>query len=137
MQMGYFASSSAVGVLLFAAIGGILADWFGRKPVVIGATALFGLACFATPWSTGFGSLLDYVISNRRRPRRGDAGGDRHDQRPQPGLAEETLCRHRLLRHLAGRHALRGDHGDRWARGRTGVRSITSAACCRSPSRWR
>jgi len=58
MQMGYFASSSAVGVLLFAAIGGILADRFGRKPVVIAATAVFGLACLLTPWSTGFGSLL-------------------------------------------------------------------------------
>jgi len=58
MQMGYFASSSAVGVLLFAAIGGILADRFGRKPVVIAATTVFGLACLLTPWSTGFGSLL-------------------------------------------------------------------------------
>jgi AAHS family 3-hydroxyphenylpropionic acid transporter len=58
MQMGYFASSSAVGVLLFAAIGGILADRFGRKPVVIAATAVFGLACLLTPWSTGFDSLL-------------------------------------------------------------------------------
>ena len=58
LQMGYFASSSAVGVLLFAAIGGILADQFGRKPVVIAATALFGLACLVTPWSSGFGSLL-------------------------------------------------------------------------------
>jgi len=45
MQMGYFASSSAVGVLLFAAIGGIIADRYGRKPTVIAATALFGLAC--------------------------------------------------------------------------------------------
>ncbi|MGD1016738.1 MAG: MFS transporter, partial [Roseiarcus sp.] len=58
MQMGYFASSSAVGVLLFAAIGGILADRFGRKPVLIAATAVFGLGCLVTPWSTGFWSLL-------------------------------------------------------------------------------
>jgi MFS transporter, AAHS family, 3-hydroxyphenylpropionic acid transporter len=58
LQMGYFASSSAVGVLLFAAIGGILADRFGRKSVLIAATALFGLACLFTPSSSGFWTLL-------------------------------------------------------------------------------
>ena len=57
-QLGLFFSASAVGVLLFAAIGGILADRFGRKPVIIAATFAFGFFCLLTPQCTDISALV-------------------------------------------------------------------------------
>ncbi|MBP0575326.1 MFS transporter, partial [Mycobacterium tuberculosis] len=53
-QVGAFFSSSAVGVLIFAALGGMLADRYGRKPVLIASTFTFGLFCLVTPFAPGF-----------------------------------------------------------------------------------
>lgn len=49
-QLGWFFSASAFGVLIFAALGGVLADRYGRKPVIVGATFVFGLFCLLTPF---------------------------------------------------------------------------------------
>lgn len=57
-QLGLFFSASAVGVLLFAAIGGILADRFGRKPVLVAATFAFGFFCLLTPQCTDISALV-------------------------------------------------------------------------------
>lgn len=57
-QVGAFFSSSAVGVLIFAAIGGMLADRYGRKPVLIVSTFTFGLFCLVTPFAPGFEALI-------------------------------------------------------------------------------
>jgi AAHS family 3-hydroxyphenylpropionic acid transporter len=57
-QLGLFFSASAVGVLLFAAIGGVLADFFGRKPVIIAATFAFGFFCLLTPQCTDISALI-------------------------------------------------------------------------------
>ena len=57
-QLGLFLGASAVGVLLSAAVGGILADRFGRKPVLVTGVGLFGAASLATMFATGLGSLM-------------------------------------------------------------------------------
>jgi AAHS family 3-hydroxyphenylpropionic acid transporter len=57
-QLGLFLGASAVGVLLSAAVGGILADRFGRKPVLVTGVGLFGVASLATMFATGLGSLM-------------------------------------------------------------------------------
>jgi MFS transporter, AAHS family, 3-hydroxyphenylpropionic acid transporter len=57
-QLGLFFSASAVGVLLFSIVGGILADRFGRKWVVVGSTFAFGLACLLTPICPDINSLV-------------------------------------------------------------------------------
>ena len=57
-QVGLFLGASAVGVFLAAALGGLLADRFGRKPVLVGGVALFGLASLSTMLATGLGTLM-------------------------------------------------------------------------------
>jgi AAHS family 3-hydroxyphenylpropionic acid transporter len=57
-QLGLFLGASAVGVFLSAALGGIIADRFGRKPVLVTGVALFGLASLATMFATGLGTLM-------------------------------------------------------------------------------
>ena len=57
-QIGLFLGASAVGVFLSAALGGILADRFGRKPVLVAGVALFGLASLSTMLATGLWSLM-------------------------------------------------------------------------------
>lgn len=57
-QIGTFMSASAFGVLIFAALGGILADRYGRKPVLVASTLIFGLFCLLTPFSPGFEALV-------------------------------------------------------------------------------
>ena len=57
-QLGLFLGASAVGVFLAAALGGIIADRFGRKPVLVTGVALFGLASLATMFATGLGTLM-------------------------------------------------------------------------------
>jgi AAHS family 3-hydroxyphenylpropionic acid transporter len=57
-QLGLFLGASAVGVFLSAALGGILADRFGRKPILVTGVALFGLASLATMFATGLGTLM-------------------------------------------------------------------------------
>ena len=57
-QVGLFLGASAVGVFLSAALGGILADRFGRKPVLVTGVALFGLASLSTMLATGLGTLM-------------------------------------------------------------------------------
>ena len=57
-QVGLFLMASAVGVFLSAALGGIVADRFGRKPVLITGVTLFGLASLSTMFATGLGTLM-------------------------------------------------------------------------------
>jgi MFS transporter, AAHS family, 3-hydroxyphenylpropionic acid transporter len=57
-QVGTFMSASAFGVLIFAALGGMLADRYGRKPVLMVSTFVFGLFCLLTPFSPGFEALV-------------------------------------------------------------------------------
>ena len=57
-QIGAFFSASALGSLLFTAIGGLLSDRFGYKPVIIASTLTFGLFCFLTPYAPSFEALV-------------------------------------------------------------------------------
>jgi AAHS family 3-hydroxyphenylpropionic acid transporter len=57
-QVGLFLGASAVGVFLAAALGGLLADRFGRKPVLVAGVVLFGLASLSTMLATGLGTLM-------------------------------------------------------------------------------
>lgn len=57
-QMGFAFSAGAFGLLPGAAIGGRLADWFGRKRVLLTSVVLFGLFSLATTQVWDFHSLL-------------------------------------------------------------------------------
>lgn len=57
-ELGRFLGASAVGVFLAAMLGGILADRFGRRPVLVTGVALFGVASLATTSATGLGTLM-------------------------------------------------------------------------------
>ncbi|QBR00200.1 3-(3-hydroxy-phenyl)propionate transporter MhpT [Paraburkholderia pallida] len=57
-QMGWAFSAGAIGLLPGAALGGRLADRFGRKRVLMGSVALFGLFSLATTLVWSFESLL-------------------------------------------------------------------------------
>jgi AAHS family 3-hydroxyphenylpropionic acid transporter len=58
MGKGIFLGASAVGIFLSAILGGLLADRFGRKPVVVGGVALFGLFSLFTMLADGLNSLI-------------------------------------------------------------------------------
>ena len=57
-QVGWAFGAGAIGLLPGAAFGGRLADWFGRKRVLIASVALFGLFSLATTLVWNFESLL-------------------------------------------------------------------------------
>jgi len=57
-QMGWAFSAGAIGLLPGAAVGGRLADRFGRKRVLMWSVALFGLFSLATTLVWNFESLL-------------------------------------------------------------------------------
>jgi len=57
-EMGWVFAASNIGLLIGAALGGWIADKAGRKPVLAGAVALFGLFTLATAWSTSYEMLL-------------------------------------------------------------------------------
>jgi MFS transporter, AAHS family, 3-hydroxyphenylpropionic acid transporter len=57
-QMGWAFSAGAIGLLPGAALGGRLADRFGRKRVLMVSVALFGLFSLATTRVWSFDSLL-------------------------------------------------------------------------------
>jgi len=57
-QMGWAFSAGAIGLLPGAALGGRLADWLGRKRVLMLSVALFGLFSLATTLVWSFESLL-------------------------------------------------------------------------------
>jgi AAHS family 3-hydroxyphenylpropionic acid transporter len=57
-QQGWAASAAMVGLVLGAFAGGWLADRIGRKPVLIGSVALFGLFSLATAAAHAYDTLL-------------------------------------------------------------------------------
>ena len=58
VQLGWFLGSSSLGIFLASALGGMLADRFGRRPVVVAGVALFGLCSLLTVRVGGLGPLL-------------------------------------------------------------------------------
>lgn len=48
MQMGWIFSAGILGLLPGALVGGMLADRYGRKRILIASVALFGLFSLAT-----------------------------------------------------------------------------------------
>jgi AAHS family 3-hydroxyphenylpropionic acid transporter len=56
--LGQVLSASNVGLVIGAILGGWLADVFGRKPVLIGAVAVFGVFTLMTMQSTSFETLF-------------------------------------------------------------------------------
>ncbi len=56
--LGQALSASNIGLVFGAILGGWLADVFGRKPVLIGATAMFGVFTLMTMQSTSFEMLF-------------------------------------------------------------------------------
>jgi len=57
-QMGWVFSISNIGLVIGASFGGWLADMSGRKPVLIGAVAVFGCFTLGTAFTGGYESLL-------------------------------------------------------------------------------
>jgi AAHS family 3-hydroxyphenylpropionic acid transporter len=57
-QMGWVFSISNIGLVIGASLGGWLADKHGRKPVLIGAVAMFGCFTLGTAFTGGYESLL-------------------------------------------------------------------------------
>ena len=57
-QLGLFLGSSAIGIFLASALGGVLADTFGRRPVVVTGVVVFGLFSLSTLLANGLGALL-------------------------------------------------------------------------------
>jgi MFS transporter, AAHS family, 3-hydroxyphenylpropionic acid transporter len=57
-EMGWVFSINNIGMVLGAALGGWLADRVGRKPVFIGAVAMFGLFTLGVVFTRDFESLL-------------------------------------------------------------------------------
>jgi AAHS family 3-hydroxyphenylpropionic acid transporter len=57
-ELGWVFFASNLALVIGASCGGWLADKIGRKPVFVGAVALFGVATFATMFVAGFGTLL-------------------------------------------------------------------------------
>ncbi|MEX3967870.1 3-(3-hydroxy-phenyl)propionate transporter MhpT [Paraburkholderia sp. EG286B] len=57
-QLGWIFGTSAFGLLVGAAVGGRLADWLGRKRVLVPSVALFGLFSLATTQVGSFDGLL-------------------------------------------------------------------------------
>jgi AAHS family 3-hydroxyphenylpropionic acid transporter len=58
MQLGAFFSAGTVGLLFGAAIGGLLSDRYGRKPVLIGSTLWFSIGSFANAHAPDLETLL-------------------------------------------------------------------------------
>ena len=57
-SLGYVLAASPLGLLIGAALGGRLADRFGRKAVLIGSMLAFGAFTLGTGLADGYGSLL-------------------------------------------------------------------------------
>jgi len=57
-QMGWVFSISNIGLVIGASLGGWLADRSGRKPVLMGAVAMFGCFTFATAFAGDYHALL-------------------------------------------------------------------------------
>jgi len=57
-QMGWVFSISNIGLVIGASFGGWLADRSGRKPVLLGAVAMFGCFTLATALTGDYASLL-------------------------------------------------------------------------------
>jgi AAHS family 3-hydroxyphenylpropionic acid transporter len=58
VQIGWFLGSSSLGIFLASALGGMLADRFGRRPVVVAGVALFGACSLLTVRVGGLGPLV-------------------------------------------------------------------------------
>ena len=58
MQMGWIFSAGILGLLPGALVGGMLADRYGRKRILIGSVALFGLFSLATAIAWDLPSLV-------------------------------------------------------------------------------
>src|SRR5262245_29448935 len=52
-QLGWFFSSSTIGLLIGAIVGGRLADRLGRAPILIWSVGIFGLASILTGLAHG------------------------------------------------------------------------------------
>ena len=57
-QMGWVFSISNIGLVIGASLGGWLADRSGRKPVLLGAVALFGCFTLSTAFAGNYAVLL-------------------------------------------------------------------------------
>jgi AAHS family 3-hydroxyphenylpropionic acid transporter len=55
---GLFLGASAVGIFISAVLGGVLADRFGRRPVVAAGVATFGLFSLGTLLANGLPALI-------------------------------------------------------------------------------
>lgn len=57
-ELSYVLAASPLGLLLGAALGGRLADRFGRKSMLVASMVLYGVFSILTALSTGFGALV-------------------------------------------------------------------------------
>lgn len=79
MQMGWIFSAGILGLLPGALVGGMLADRYGRKRILISSVALFGLFSLATAICTGFPLTGLCATDDRCRAGGGVAESDRPD----------------------------------------------------------
>ena len=57
-QLGWGGSAAMIGLVIGAFAGGWLADRFGRKPVLVGSVALFGVFSIVTATAGSYETLL-------------------------------------------------------------------------------
>ena len=128
-QMGWVFSISNIGLVIGASLGGWLADRSGRKPVLIGAVAMFGCFTLATAFAGDYQALLARAFLRGARFRRGAAQHDGHRRRDQPAGEGGVDGSDHVLRHARGRRARGADHADSSRRISTGARCSSWAAC--------
>ena len=56
-QLGWAGSAAMIGLVIGALFGGWAADRYGRRPVLLGSVALFGMFSLATALATNFETL--------------------------------------------------------------------------------
>ena len=68
MQMGWIFSAGILGLLPGALVGGMLADRYGRKRILLGSVLLFGLFSIATALAWNYPTLLLGALMDKLSP---------------------------------------------------------------------
>jgi MFS family permease len=102
---------SNLGVMAGALASGPIGDRFGRKPLLLGSIAIFGLASLASAFAPSLGVLSGLRVLHRARDRRRVYGDDRTDRRLHAAAAARDDDHGDLHRSAARRFSRRSGRG--------------------------